>query len=370
MIEKIAKTAILAASLLLVGCGSDNAYDGTNLIGGNPSASQADALISIQENVFKKHADGLLESITAMKQRVDAFDSNLTTGDITALQGEFNTIMQEWKSVEASYIAAEYDDALIDTPQFIDYYHTGKKLDVGADIESALSQTTDIETALFKNSSKSITALEYLLFGNTATVDALVTKMNQNNQRAVSALQVVLQNLETRAFSIADFYQSDTKFTSDAVDASNALVNTLIDSAYKLKEWRVGEASGIAVKYADDPDPSRLEYAKSRLSLVAIEAILETHDEIMGEQEFSNFGSFASENGAGAIVTQIREQIDEALALTAEFDTPLEDVITTTAVDPKMQELYANIKELQRLYFESLIQALDLTAEIIEADGD
>lgn len=369
MIEKIAKTVIVTLSLLLAGCGGDNAHDGTGLIGGNPSASQSQALASLQTEVFQRHADTLVEGILAMRGKLDASEHDLTREDIEELHNGFLTIISEWKSVEAGYIAAEYESAMIDIPQYFDYYHTGN-VDIAADIDAALNKTGEIETALFKNSSKSITALEYLLFGKNASLDELLLLMQANDKRRIQALHVVLDYLETKAAAIADFYRNDTKFTADLAEASNAMVNTLIDSAYKLKEWRIGEPAGIALKYIDDPDPSRLEYAKSRLSLEAIKAILETHREIMGEHSHANFGSFASENGAEDVVSQIRVQIDKALALLAAFDTPLEEAITTTTVDPKMEQLYASVKELQRLYYESLIQALSLTAEIIEADGD
>ena len=70
------------------------------------------------------------------------------------------------------------------------------------------------------------------------------------------------------------------------------------------------------------------------------------------------------------VVAQIRTEIANAQALLEAFDTPLEEAVTTSGTDPKIEQLYASVKELQRLYYESLIQALSLTAEIIEADGD
>lgn len=370
MIKKIAKVSVLATLLLLSGCGGDNAYNGTGIIEPEISQSQGDALESLQKNVFIKDSESLLSSITTLKTKVESFDTNLTQSDTLEMQDFFKSIMQAWKSTEASYVAADYDDAMIDIPQLFDYFHTGKKLDVAADIDNALASSGNIEDALFKNSSKGINALEYLLFGHTQSVTELTNLMNIDSRKRVDALEVVTKSLEKLSGQIADYYKTDTKFVANAQDASNSIVNVLIDSSFKLKEWRIGEPTGIALKFKDSPDPARLEYVKSRLSKQAIRAILLTHQNIMGKQSYANFGSFASDNGAGSVVTDIQIKINAALEIVNGFNKPLEDLITTTSYDPQLDNLYAIIKELQELYFTSLIQALDLTAEIIEADGD
>ena len=370
MIEKIAKISLLATALLLSGCGGDNDYNGTGVIGSETSESQGDALASLHENVFLKDSQSLLSSATNLKTTAESFDKNLTQSDVTGMQTTFKTLMQSWKSVQNAYVAADYDNALIDIPQLFDYYHTGKKLDIPADIDSALASSGSIEDALFKNSSKGINALEYLLFGHSQTLSELTLLMNKENRRRVDALKVVTRNLERLSEQIAAYYKADTKFVANAQDASNSIVNVLIDSAFKLKEWRIGEPTGIAVKFKDSPDPARLEYVKSLLSTEAIKAILETHQRIMGKQSYANFGSFASDNGAAAVVTEIQNRLDEAEKIINGFNKPMEALITTTSYDPQLDRLYATVKTLQELYFTSLIQALDLTAEIIEADGD
>lgn len=354
MIQKFAKLSVVVTALLLSGCGGDNAHDGTGL-GGSTSSSTSGVLASLQTNVMLSHANAFKSALERLESQV------VSTGisDMTALKGTFTSIMKEWKSVEATYVAADYSSSMIDIPQFIDYFHTGKKLNVGEDVENALNQSNDVSAALFKNSSKSLTALEYLLF---------VT--SNNSQRKIDAIKAVVSNLKSKASTIASFYVSNTKFTSDDKEASNAIVNVLIDSTFKLKEWRIGEASGIALKFKDSPDPARLEYAKSGLSLEAIKAILLAHQDVMGERSYGNFGSFASEHGAAAVVTQIRGQLNAALATANAFGTPLESAITTSGSDAKVEKLYNEVKVLQELYFTSLIQALNLTAEIIEADGD
>jgi predicted lipoprotein len=369
MINKILVTLSLMLSwAILSNCGGNNAYDGENLLGSSTVAtqSQADALTSLQQNVFLAHANGLVQELKELNSTMQRLEANTTSSTVTKLQNHFVAIMKEWKAVEAGYIALDYSDELIDTPQFIDYYHTGN-IDVASDIDTALGKSGKVSDYMYRNSSKTITALEYLLYGDNATTASLATSLNKRKKEAIG---IVVENLIFRANKIAVFYASDTNFSTNATDAANSMVNVLVDSAYKLKEWRIGEASGIAVKYKESPDPSRLEYAKSRLSLEAMKTILLTHQEIMGEQTYGNFGSFAVENGASTIVASIRNEIKTALALVNSFNAPIEDSITTKSYDSKVADLYTSIKSLQALYYESLIASLNLTAEIIEADGD
>ena len=369
MIVKYTRLLLLSGALLFSGCGGDNAFSGTGVIGGGSTENQGNSLASLHKNVLQSHADTLVEHLSSLNKQIEAVDANITQTDLSTMQDLFKNIVIEWKSVQSSYIAGEDDNELARVARLFDFFNVGKKLNVASDIDFALDKNISIGDALYQNSSKSITALEYLLFGNSDTIEAITVKIN-SNKRHKEALGIVVGNLEDKANAIATFYKNDTKFVSDAKEASNHIVNALIDSSFKLKEQRIGDASGITVKFKDRPDPARLEYAKSKLSLVAIRSILITHQEILGKQSYANFGSFASENGASEVVKNIEKQLNDALGIVDSFDDVLEEAISKTTVDAKIQKLYDKVKELQRLYFEALIQALDLTAEIIEADGD
>ena len=369
MIRIMIKSSILALSLLLSGCGGDNAFDGSGLIGGGAEV-KSDVFTSLQKEVLTLNANELLTSLAQLKSQIKAFDANVTSNDVSAMQRNFITIMQEWKSVESVFVAGDYNRDLARSARLFDFYRTGKRLNVASDVASALKKNSPIDQALYLNSSKSITALEYLLFGANETEDNLVMAMNIDSNRRVDALNVTIDNLMNISKEIHDFYKNDAKFVANSLDASNALVNALVDSAFRLKEHRIGDSAGISVKFKGNPDPSRFEYEKSRLSLEAMIAILTTHQDIMGKRSYDNFGSFASKNGASEIVTQIQKKIQSALTQLNAFSNPIEESITKISVDTKVQTLYDTIKTLQELYFASLIQALDLTAEIIEADGD
>ena len=369
MIKKITISLFLAIGIVLSGCGGDNAFDGTNLQGSGEVEGQGDVLSSLQENVLMLHANALVDTIGLLKDKVNAFDKNITKNDVEIMQSSFINILHEFKGVESFYVALDFDNSMIQIKQ-MNAFNTAKGLDVAANVQRALDETRDIESALHKNSSKSMSGLEYLLYGYSESSEDLANKMNIDNKRRVDALKVVLLHLEGLAQPMATFYINDTKFRADTTDGFNAVVNALVDSAYKAKEWRLGEPSGIAIKYKDNPDPERLEFYHSAQSLEAIVAILNTHNDVMGVKQYENFGTFASDNGASSVVKDIRIRIDEALSISSKIDTLKSVIRVNSPIDVNVQRLYTLLDEIQELYFVSLIQALDLTAEIIEADGD
>lgn len=366
---------LLVVSLFLgtffSGCGGDNAHDGkSGLTGGSGGVGTGDALSSIQKNIFQANANGFIEKLSTLESTLKSYDKNLTEADVETLQRAFIDIVQTWKAVEVSYVIGDYDDLLLDIPRIIDFFiKASKNQSIPNDVQHALDSTTEIKAALFKNTSKSIQALEFLVYGKQATKADLVLAMNKDNYRRIDALKVVVESLKKKGSLISDFYNNDKKFIANTQDALDALVNALVQSSFDLQEKRIGEAAGFIIKTRDNPDAKKLEYYNSKNSIMSVKAILKAHDEMMGQQSFANLGSFASANGATAIVTEIREKIDNALVFANEINS-LEDELNAENMSASVKKLYSEVKALEGIYHTSLINSLDLTARIIDADGD
>jgi len=357
-------------AFLLNGCGGDNAYDGKNGLGGSSSSSSVGVLDSIQKNIFSSNADILLSKLNETEQTLDAFDSNLSTDEVKKLQESFAQIISSWKKVEALYVASEYDDELRTMPINIDFFNKGKNLDVAKNINYVLNLEGELKANQLTNPSKTVTGLEYLLFGNQESVTELQTQLNKDNRKRIEVIKLSIAKIKTNALLIQNFYKKDTKFKANLEESLNIVVNTLVQGTFDLRELRIGEAAGFINKTKGDPKAERLEYYRSKKSLEAIKSVLIAHQQMMGKQSFSNFGSFASEKGADTVVKKIQSNIKNALAITEEFSAPIQESITPALVDEKVKRLYDEITDLQKNYFESLINALNLTADIIEADGD
>ena len=354
-------TAWLAA-LLLGGCNND--YDGEN---GLQSAEQATtgvqaSLQSIRENVIVPESAAAAGASAAMTAAAEALAEGPDAQTLAAAQAAFETLMTAWKKTEAVYIAGKLDSSMIDVPGEMDYFHVGNE-DYRAQLDAIFAGSGTLETQLFRNSHKSINALEYALFGSDHNNTALLTQMAAQSARRAQAAVIMAEALQAHLQSIADFYAADGLFVGKGDDTVEELLNQMITSAYELKEWRVGDPAGLTVSYLDDPDASRLEYADARLSLVAVRAILETHEAVMTQGLLSiSIGAYAEVEGR-----QAAADITDALAAVDAFDGALlEDDLGSE----ETEVLYQRLDALFDAYYVDLINALQLSTDIIDADGD
>lgn len=340
----------ILAFLLLIGCG-DNAYDGeTGLIS---AKSLEDApLESLRTTALIGFADDALGKLESLEANLTLLETAPSAARLESSRTAFLAYLPAWKKVESVYMLGNLDETYTDLPRYLDYFHVGNE-DVPAQLDAIFASEGDLETQLFKNSQKSVNAIEYTLFGDGADAEDI---------RRTRALQLMVAAQKTHLSTILSAYENDELFVSRGSDSVSDLINVLIDSAYKLKEWRLGDPAGFTVKYKDDPDASRLEYPYSRTSLAAIRAILEAHKTVMeqGLLTLAEQGSAAAE-GAESLL-----RIEEALAACDNLQGSLADNLEGADI----QLLYTAVDNLYDSYYLSLINALNFSAKIIEADGD
>jgi len=297
-------------------------------------------------------ANNSLESIL---KNVSIPDVNETITNAKVLQKDLNTknftgLIQSWKKVEALYFAGELNEDYLDTPRYIDVFHNLKE-NLNVQMQRAIDSKDDAKVVLFKNSFKTVNALEYVLFN-----DEKITP--REKELAVEIINSIISNLE----DIKSVYKEYLAKPLKSEKWENAMIiNTLIASSYRLKEWRIGDSSGHSMKFKDSIDNRRAEYLLSQNSFNAIKAILEAHKEVIGEQDYYNFASMAKEAGAKKQVKDAQDAIEKTFK---EIDKLKTDDFSKGA------ELFKAAKAVHNAYFLSLIEELSVTAKILDADGD
>ena len=261
----------------------------------------------------------------------------------------FTNFLKSWKKVEALYFAGEIDENYEDIPRYIDVYNNLKE-DLNAQMKKAIESKDEPKVALFKNSFKTINALEYVLFK-----DADISKREKD--LSVVILDSIIANLQ----NINKVYKNYLVASKDEKWENALVINTLISSSYRLKEWRIGNASGNASKFKNDPKNERAEYFLSQNSFAAIDAILEAHRQIVEKHSYYDFATFALDKGAAI---QLLEAIDKLKQMQEEIKTLPKDDFT------KANNLFKLAKELHNAYYVSLIAQLSITGKILDADGD
>ena len=262
----------------------------------------------------------------------------------------FTNFLQSWKKVEALYFAGDLNEDFLDTPRYIDIFNNLKE-DLNSQMKMVIESKDDAKTALFKNSFKTINALEYVIFND-----------NEITKREKELSIVILNSMISHLEEIKTVYETYLlKPTKDEKWENALVINTLIASSYRLKEWRIGNASGNSSKFKNDIKNERAEYFLSQNSFNAIDAILEAHNQIVKKNQYYDFAAFVMDKGAAiqllVVIDKIKEMQDELKVL------PKDDFT-------KANKLFNSAKDLHNAYYVSLIEQLSITGKILDADGD
>ena len=295
------------------------------------------------------------ESLAGLREQVE---SHLKTSDpakLRAAREGFAKFVAYWRALETVYVAGALQDEFIDHPGIIDHFHQGH-VSIEKTMAPIWSTNKKLTSVMFKSSSKSINAIEYLLF-----VDKSET------ERRWQALLLAINHVERWLAEIGDFYRDSPEFTDGDVESLEKLINVLVNSSYRLSHWRLGEPAGLVGKYKDKPDPERLEYYRSGLSMPAVVVILETHAEVF---DIGLESDYFSEQGRAEGVEEIifvREKIQVALDLArrqAALAQP--DQVESS----EFQELFKACNALYKAYYFLLVKAMGLRGRFVDAEAD
>jgi hypothetical protein len=301
---------------------------------------------SIYKNIILKDIKEANQNLNKLNLLVDKNASE------RELKDSFRDLMMSWKRVETLYLAGDLDEDFIDTPRYIDIFHNTKE-NIYKQLNHILLSSDALDIELFKNSNKSINALEYLIF-----------KPSQKTPRQKEMITYILKHIGMHLKDIETFYQnSKTKFLKNEQKINAIIMNALIESSYKLKEWRVGDPAGLSRKYKNNPKNERSEYPISKLSYKAIEAILLTHQAIIGKQKFINFADIVKTVDADKELLNVQNSIKNALKY-------LQSAPAYDFNSKEIKSLYHELTALHNAYFISIIGALKITSKIIDSDGD
>lgn len=300
-------------------------------------------LNAIYENILLKNTQ---EAIEATK----SLEKSIAVTEQAQAKEQFVTLIKRWKSVQNFYVLGDLDSSYIDTPRYIDIYHHGNE-DITVQLKRVIQSSEALSISLFKHSYKSINALEYILYEH-----------DLNQKRVKDIALIITETIREYLNDIKQGYQEHKEaFLENEQKANAMMLNALIESSYKLKEWRIGDPAGLSRKYDGDPDSRRGEYFLSKNSDEAVAAIINTHLQVLDKQDFKNYGSLIRSYG-------IQKQLDASVEHLKEAKKKLHLI-----KDEDFSNAKALFNELNRLhisYYITLIGELKITAKVLDADGD
>lgn len=309
------------------------------------------ALASIYDNVLQKNANIALNSCQQLATTLQQSTAGVRSQTIDE---HFKDLALNWKKVEATYIAGDFDVHVIDTPRYIDIFHIGNE-NIHEQMQKVLSSHSKPEVALFKNSYKTINALEVVLYQDE--------HLNQRDLHIAHAIsQHICQHLDT----IKRTYQHKrADYLNQPKLSLSKIINTLANQSHFLKEWRIADVAGLSKKYQNNPDKKRAEFYLSGLSVNAIDAILQAQSELIDQQDYSNLVDITQLYHA-----QKPLHDNQKLLKDARHQIQHLTIDELTMDNHKSTQLYDTIHQLQIGYYQHLIHALPIQPVILEADGD
>lgn len=290
---------------------------------------------SVIKNVLLKDTQNAISSAKKLQQ-------NIT-------QENFKIFLKDWKRVEALYLAGEINYDYIDTPRFIDVFNNLKE-DLNSQMRRVVNGTNDVKTALFKNSFKTINALEFVIAQESL------------DDRSKEIIKEILNSIITNLQDIKEVYTNylkNPKFKEKEEIA--ILVNVLVATSYRLKEWRVGNPAGLSAKFKGDIKNERAEYFLTQNSFEAIKSILEAQSDIVNSKGFKNLYTYAKNSGSEIELNEVSNSIKIALD---ELNFLPKDDFTNASY------LFETVSKIHDLYYVTIIEKLGLKPEILDADGD
>ncbi len=307
-------------------------------------SAASDVMQDLLKNVLIKNTQN---SINKTENFLKDLEENKT---LDILKKDFSTLLISWKKVEAFYVAADLNEDIIDTPRYIDVFHNLKE-NLKEHMDRVVASKDSLDLAMFKHSYKTVNALEIILFDKNFT----------NRHRNIS--KIILKNILLRLNQINDTYLNKSeRFLSEFKWSNDVIINILIDSSFKLRDWRVGDVAGLSRKYRGKSDNRRAEYYLSSNSLLVIKSILDSHQEVMNSKTY-DFGDMLNEHNYKKEVVLIRNSIKNA-------QDNLKYIKNNDFTNENVKILYKSLDNLHVTYYKTLVNALGVTSKILDADGD
>jgi hypothetical protein len=319
---------------------------GLMVLGGARAAGTgADPYAAVYDRVLQGNADRAVKDCSGLQ-------AALESGSTERRHAAFVELAKAWASVQASYILGGYDIDAMDYPLMIDYFHMGKE-DVRETLGRLIESDTPASKALYKNSYKTMGALDAVMFSGPWS------------DRRAELASVIAGNLCRRLAQIRDGYREHrADFLGDRDKALSLLINAEIESIYKTRDWRIAQVAGLTRRSLGQQMPQNQQYPYSHASWAVIGAIIDTHEQLLGEDRQPNVASIAHGKKADAGLAAVQEALQATEQ--AYRETRPDHGFATRDMIPVFQGLL----DLQQAFYRHLVASVGVTANLIDADGD
>lgn len=309
------------------------------------NAQEKDPYASIYDNVLQSNADNAVQYCSNLQTALES-----DSGDVR--HQAFVQLAEGWGRVQASYILGDYDMNAMDYPLMIDYFHSGNE-DIHESIERLLARDTKASTALYKNSYKTMGAIDSVMFSG------------EWSERRKEFAKVMVANVCKRFTQISEGYKENRDtFLFDVERGLSLVVNAEIEHIYKTRDWRIAQVSGLTKANLGVTKPEYQQYPYSQASWDFIGGLLETNRQLLAEDLQPNLATIAYEKHGKEGIRAVQAALNNSLI--AYKNTPADHNFNLNDMIP----IFQGLLDMQKAFYRHLVSQIGVSANLIDADGD
>ncbi len=369
MLKKL--TLILAVIALIYACGGSSGGEGPVDVTDN--FDRAAMLVHLADDIIIPAFEDFESKVVALETATNNFTTTTTETNLVAVQTAWLNAYKTWQYVEMFNIGEAENLQFVN---FINIYPV---------------TVTDIETNITNGSydldhpnnhdAQGFPALDYLLYGvgsdNTAVLEKYTTDTN------ASGYKTYITDIVTKIKSVTSAIVNDwngtyrASFVSNSGNTATSSINKLINDYifYFEKGLRANKIGIPAGVFSTDALPEKVEgfYNQDVSKELAIEAL----DAVEGFFNGKNYNSTTEELGLKAyltylenddLVTSITNQITVARTNLNDLDINFYNQVVSD--NTKMTKTYDELQRVVAFFKSDMLQALNISVDYVDADGD
>ncbi len=353
--------------LLFTGCGDDDGNGGTT----PNNFDRAAMLEHYADFVIRPAYEKLQSDYGAFTAELSNLQSNLNVANLTSAQNRWQTAFLSWQDANAFNFGPAGEAGL--TKDLVEEIGT---FPVSREKMENLIAAGDTSLNNFDRDTRGFLAIEYLLFGNGESPEAVVTELQGSNRMAyLRAVGNHLGEQIERVLSEWQGYRSEFVAAdgTDVGSSTSLLYNSFVRSYESIKNFKVGLPAGKRPGQTQT-EPELVEAFYSGLSLPAIQAHLAAIERIYygtGEEESPGFYEYLQTvEGGPELIASTEAQWANVLAALA--DVPTDQPFYQLVADehPSVDNLHTELQKHTRFFKSDMSSLLGIAITFSSGDGD
>lgn len=355
---------LLIATLVFTACSTED--DSTGDGGGNETESfdRGAMLVNWADNIIIPAFSDFNTSTQQLEEATVSFTSDPTEGNLSALRSQFESSYIDFQTVAIFDIGKAEE---VGYRRFLNTY----PLDASAVEEKISSGSYNLELpSSFKE--QGFPAMDYLINGLGETDAEIVAKYSSEDYR--NYLLDVAKRINSLTAEVNASWQGDYRdnFVNNTSSSSTGSVDKLTNKIVMyfesfLRSGKIGYPSGV---FTGTPSPINVEayYSADLSKTLYLKALESTTDFFNGNGSGKSYQQYLEYLEREDLANDISSQLGAIRSQASNLDANFKNQVETD--NSKMLEAYDELQKAVVLFKLDMMQALSISVDYVDSDGD